>query len=107
MRFLNDQEVESTRNEIIRDILEEIIDDIDDIEEDKLGIFNGNRLLEILRTNAMNKLEEYLLLAQTHLETHPNEANKIIKEIKKMQMDSASHLSQNYRDGGTAFAYPS
>jgi hypothetical protein len=94
VRFLNDQKVESTRNEIIRDILEEMIDDVDDIEEDKQGMFNGNRLLEILRCGAMSNLDEYISLAQTHLDTHPKEANKIINEIKKIRMDHISHLSE-------------
>ncbi|OGI76330.1 hypothetical protein A3C57_00920 [Candidatus Nomurabacteria bacterium RIFCSPHIGHO2_02_FULL_33_12] len=59
IRFLNKHETSSSEPEIVRDILEEIEDDVDDIEEDKLTPFGGNRFLEILSSKDVEKLNEY------------------------------------------------
>ena len=59
IRFLNKHETSSSEPEIVRDILEEIEDNVDDIEEDKLTPFGGNRFLEILSSKDVEKLNEY------------------------------------------------
>ncbi|UJR29668.1 hypothetical protein I4U23_017216 [Adineta vaga] len=95
IRYLNGEKAESTETEIIQDILEDIYDDIKDLEEDKKDIYNGNRILDILRDENTEKLNEYILFAQDHSTEHPTWPNKIINGIKKILDNHVTEHLQN------------
>ncbi len=76
-RFLNKQPVSSSDSEIIRDILEEVEDDVDDIEEDKLTPFGGNRFLEILNSKNAEKFGEYVAF----IDSLPNAPQDLVHRI--------------------------
>jgi len=77
IRYLNTQPALSSEPEIIRDILEEIEDDVDDIAEDKLTPFGGNRFLEILDSKDVEKLDEYT----TFVNSLPNAPQDLVQRI--------------------------
>ncbi|SRR5258708_6921155 len=77
IRLLNKKPPVSSPEEIDRDILEEIEDDIDDISEDRLTPLNGNRFLEALDLNDKAKVEEYIILINS-LQNVPEEAVQIV-----------------------------
>src|SRR3989344_498943 len=79
IRYLNKQQISSSESEIIRDILEEIEDDLDDIEEDKLTPFGGNRFLEILNSINVEKLSEY----DTFINSLPNAPQDLVQRIRE------------------------
>ena len=79
IRYLNKQQISSSESEIIRDILEEIEDDLDDIEEDKLTPFGGNRFMEILNSKNVEKLNEY----DTFINSLPNAPQNLVQGIRE------------------------
>lgn len=79
IRYLNKQPASSSEPEIIRDILEEIEDDVDDIAEDKLTPFGGNRFLEILSSKNVEKLKEYA----TFIDSLPNAPQDLVQRIRE------------------------
>jgi len=85
IRYLNQQSPTSSRAEIARDIVEEIEDDIDDIEEDKLTPFNGNRLLEILNSGNKTKLEEYATFMRSFGNIPQDLTQRVIEKLNKLE----------------------
>ncbi len=85
MRYLNKQPASSSRIEITRDILEEIEDDVDDLEEDKSTPFNGNRLLEILKSKYTAKLDEYTTFINSLPNAPQDLVQRIIEKINKLK----------------------
>ena len=79
IRYLNNEDASSSESEIARDILEEIEDDVDDIEEDKLTPFGGNRFLEILNSINVEKLSEY----DTFINSLPNAPQDLVQRIRE------------------------
>lgn len=79
IRYLNQESPISSESEILRDTLEEIEDDVDDIEEDKSTPFNGNRLLEIMDSKDLSKLNEYFDLLNSLESLEPY----LVKRIKE------------------------
>src|SRR3989344_4255596 len=77
IRYLNTQPALSSEPEIIRDILEEIEDDVDDIAEDELTPFGGNRFLEILNSKNIEKFDEYT----TFINSLPNAPQDLVQRI--------------------------
>lgn len=85
LRYLNKQQIVSTEDEIIRDMLEEIEDDIDDIEEDRQSLFNGNRFLEALNSNDALTLEEYRTFINSFKDTEFDLTRRIVCKIEKAE----------------------
>lgn len=83
LRYLNKQLIVSTEDEIIRDMLEEIEDDIDDIEEDSQSLFNGNRFLEALNSNDALTLEEYKTFINSFKDAESDLTRRIMRKIEK------------------------
>lgn len=77
LRYLNQQSATSSSPEITRDTLEEIEDDVDDIQEDRSTPFSGNRLLEILNSGDITKLQEY----NTFINSLPDAPTDLVKRI--------------------------
>lgn len=77
IRYLNTQQALSSEPEIIRDVLEEIEDDVDDIAEDRLTPFDGNRFLEILNSKNIEKLNEY----DAFINSLPNAPQDLVQRI--------------------------
>ncbi len=90
LRFLNKSKPESSEEEVTRDMLEEIEDDMDDIEEDKLTPLNGNRLLEILNSKNIQKLDEY----STFVNSLQNVPEALVQKIKAQVNNLKSELAE-------------
>ena len=84
IRYLNQQPDVSSEDEIIRDILEEIEDDVDDIEEDRATPFNGNRFLEILNSQDGTRVQEYIIFINSQYNAPPDLAQRIIGKINNV-----------------------
>ena len=88
IRYLNQEPTSSSPEEITRDLLEEIEDDIDDIEEDTATPFNGNRFLELLNSGDISRIQEYLTFINS-LDNAPidlvrrirDKINKLAKQV--------------------------
>ncbi|CAF1503300.1 unnamed protein product [Adineta ricciae] len=93
IRYLNGEKPESTEHEVIQDILEDIYDDFEDLEEDKNAMFNGNRLLSVIREHDVKKLKEYILFTEPYLVSHPEIAMKVIDGIKNLLENNAHNVT--------------
>lgn len=80
VRYLNNDIPDSSEPEIKKDILEEIEDDVDDLEEDKNTPFNGNRLLEILKSKNIPKLEEYII----YINSSQNPSSELVRKVQEL-----------------------
>jgi len=89
IQCLNKQQPESSKRELVGEILDEMIDDIDDLEEDKLLMCNGNRVLEDLRSGNVQDLKQFISLAKSYSNMYPKQSNKIVTEITKLMEESA------------------
>lgn len=87
IRYITGQPALSSEPEIIRDILEEIEDDVDDIKEDKSTPFNGNRLLEILSSGNIEKLNEYGTFISSLPGTPQDLVQRIMEKIDKLYIE--------------------
>ena len=86
IRYLNKQPASSSDSEIVRDILEEIEDDLDDTEEDKLTPFGGNRLLEILNSKNVEKLNEYVTFINSLPDSPQDLVQRILDKMSKFKV---------------------
>jgi hypothetical protein len=81
VRYLNKQPPMSSEEEITRDILEEIEDDLDDIEEDRAMPFNGNRYVEVLDSKDETKLSEYFTFVQSQKDAPKDLVQRVSEKL--------------------------
>lgn len=82
IRWLIQQKPTSSEEEITKDILEEIEDDVDDIEEDKLTPLNGNRFLEVI-SGENNRVKEYIIFVDSQ-DSFKDLKQRIINKIRDL-----------------------
>lgn len=81
IRYLNQQPPLSSEAEVVRDVLEEIEDDLDDIEEDRSTPFNGNRFLEALNSKDKLNIEDYVTFVNSLTDVPKDLVQRILKKI--------------------------
>lgn len=81
IRYINNEAPVSSEEEITKDILEEMEDDLDDIEEDKQTLFSGNRFLEALSSQDMDMVGEYVAFVKSLENAHQTLAARILQKI--------------------------